>query len=197
MSIVKTYTNRLLCSLFLIILVSSCSAQDTSPTDQLIKGPFNVTTEWQVFQLDKPLETAPHSIKLEALFSVDQYKFVDTDEPNTPYSIMSDRLMRLSDSKITQPEVILVDSKGREFRPLFRSIATAYTDLGDFKALGFGTNTDMGKFYYPKDVVFTAVKLKSNIAMSINYLRWVAYHYYQAPNHTWSDVLPSEIVTLQ
>ncbi len=198
MSIVKIYMNRLLCSLLLIIFASSCSAQDTAPTDQLIKGPFYITTEWQKFPLDKPLKVIPHIQTLEVLLNINQYNFFDNpEELNTKYSIMSDRFKRVSDGKITQPEIILIDSKNREYRTVFHTIGTAFTKEGDFKSLGFGTNVEIRKFYYPKDAIFHSIKIRANTQMTIDNFRWIARYFNRAPNYTWDDISASEIATLE
>ncbi|MGH1487384.1 MAG: hypothetical protein ACRBCI_14310 [Cellvibrionaceae bacterium] len=191
------YTNKLFCSLFILLFISSCSAQDTAPTDQLIEGPFNITTEWQVIQLKKPLNVIPQVITLETLFDIGKYTFVDSKEQNTEFSLMSDRLKRLSDNKIITPEIILIDSQKREFRPVFISVGVAYTEVGNLKALGFGTNSNIGKFIYPKGTEFIGVKIKANTKMTIDHFRWVARHYFQAPNAKWRDIDPSEIVNLK
>ncbi|MGH1487386.1 MAG: hypothetical protein ACRBCI_14320 [Cellvibrionaceae bacterium] len=143
------------------------------------------------------METIPHIQELEVLLDSEKFEFINTKKPSTSYSIMSDRLKRLSDGKITQPEIIFIDSQGREFRPVFKSIATTKIKKRSYKALGFGTNPDKGKFIYPKDVKFTKLKIKSNTNMVVSHLRWIAYHYFQAPNATWDKIAASEIVNLK
>ncbi|MGH1487385.1 MAG: hypothetical protein ACRBCI_14315 [Cellvibrionaceae bacterium] len=179
------------------MFVSACSAQDAAPTDQLIEGPFNITTEWQTIPLEKPLKTLPHVQTLEVLLDVEQYEFIETTEVGSENSIMSGRFKRLQDNMITHPDIILVTDTGSEFQPVHRSIGLAYTKKGDLRSLGFGTNPDKGKFYYPHDVKFVALKVKSNVSMTINHFRWIARHYYQAPNDKWEDVDKSKIVNLK
>lgn len=44
---------------FILPVSASCSAHDSSPSDQLIEGPFDITVEWQKVEFYKPLEVAP------------------------------------------------------------------------------------------------------------------------------------------
>jgi len=180
------------------ILVSGCSAQNVpqAPTDQLIKGAFDITTEWQTIVLDKPLETLPHSQQFEVLLNVDQH-MPSNDSGINEFDIISGSFKRIADDVILNPSVILVDDQGHEFRATVISVGFRKTKLGTYHFLGYGINPKKGKFYFPKEAKFVAVKVKANTAMKVEHFYWVASQYYQAPNDKWEDTPPSKILSLK
>lgn len=188
------YINRLINSLLILVVSCSCSAQDISSPEQLIIGPFKISDVWKVIHLDQPLLTVPFVQTLDMLVDMDHYHLVETNETDTEYSITSERLMRLSDNYITQSNIILIDSKGRELPLTRRGSGVADTKKGLFRYLGHGTNSKAGKFLYPKGVKFTAIKIKSNIPITIEGFRWSVSRYYD-PRKNWDNVNPSEIFT--
>jgi len=175
------------------LITASCSAQQGAPEDKMIKGPFRITSEWKTFELSNPLKTMPHIQTFNILLKMDEYIYdpsVDTGKDK----IISGSYRRLSDSKTLLPEVIFIDNAGREFKATYKSIGTSITSEGEYNSLGFGNNSDLDKFFYPKDAEFRAVKLKSNTPFIAEHFWWVAYRYERAPNRKWTDIDPSEIV---
>ncbi len=184
-------------SLWLILLlITGCSAQNVpqAPTNQLIKGPFQLTTDWQTISLDKPLIVLPHSHSLKLLLG-EQYQPIETIKTDNFYT-MSHGYKHVTTNEAIKPEVILIDRSGKEFQAVMEAVGWRTTTLGDYHFLGYSTNSRQGKFFFPRGTEFVAVKLKANVAVTVQHLNWDAARYYQAPNHQWSDIHPSEIVTL-
>lgn len=184
--------------IFATLLGVACSAQNkVAPVDQLIEGPFDITSSWQRIDFKKPLKTIPHVQSLNILLDTKKYKHVKAGVKNSNYSIMLDRYQSLIDGQNVEPEIILIDKIGREFKPLHTSIGVRYTSLGDYFFLGFGLSTRKGFFYYPKDVEFVAIKIRANTSVKVEHLYWIASRYYQAPNDTWNDVDPKKIIDIK
>jgi len=168
-----------------------------APADQLLEGPFKLTTKWQTITLDKPLKVIPYTQTLELMLPMDDYQGLDVDEPKSRYVIEPGRFKRLADQKITQPEVILVTKQGQEFRTTYGAIGSTrhYKGFGTFWYLGFRTSFVMRKFYYPKGTEFVAIKVRANTPMEIPYIGWFANLYSQDPYETWDDVDSSAIIS--
>ncbi|VAW45177.1 hypothetical protein MNBD_GAMMA04-2223 [hydrothermal vent metagenome] len=191
----KKTTLWLLISLILPVAATACCvAYPTSSHDQVIEGPYHLTTEWQTIKLDKPFITTPHIQVVEFLFPVKDYEFVEVDEPKSRYLLSNTRLKRLTDNQITKPEVILVNQHGQEFQAFYKSSGGAENEFGFFKMLGFGNNPDEGYFFYPKGIEFVALKVRANVPMEVPYIKWISRSYYQEPTATWESVHPSEVI---
>ncbi len=175
--------------LLLSCLTASCSAQREAPEDQIIEGPFSITTEWQEFTLKKPLKTNPHVQKLKILLDENSY----INDEDIDIGIISGGYKNLLNSKPLQPEVIFVDKSGKEFKTVYKSMGSSFISLGNYKFVGFGTNSKSGKFYYPPNTEFTAIKIKANIPFIAEHFWWSASWYSRAPNSKWEDIDPAEI----
>ncbi len=171
-----------------------CAKRATSP-NQLIKGPFQITTKWQVISLKKPLKVLPHIHTFNLLLG-DEYTPTENISLSEFY-INSFGYKHYLTNQIIKPEVILVNQSGKEFQASMSVTGWRETPKGKYNFMGYATNPDQGKFFFPKGTEFVAIKLKANVAVTIQHLQWEAARYYQAPNHQWSDIPPSEIVTLQ
>ncbi|MGH1487168.1 MAG: hypothetical protein ACRBCI_13220 [Cellvibrionaceae bacterium] len=183
--------------LIALILSLGCSAQTVpkDPNNQLIEGPFNLSAEWQVIRLDKPLKTSPHIQTLDVLLDIDQYEFIE-GIPLSEYRVSDFGYKRIVDSIIIKPEVILIDKKNREYRVTFDVTGTHFNKLGDYFLLGYGTSSK-DKYYFPKDAEFIAVKIRANVDVKIEHLNWVSAGYFKSPERTWADVHPSKIVSIK
>ena len=175
--------------LWLWCLTASCSVQQGAPENQLIEGPFSITQQWQVFPLAKPLKTNPHVQMLEILLDESSYTYDDSIR----YGIISGGFKHLPSSKPLQPEVMLIDESGKEFKPVYKSIGTSFTPVGNYKSLGFGTNSRRDKFFYPQHTRFTAIKVRSNTPFTAEHFRWLAARYEMAPSRKWENVGPADI----
>ena len=176
----------------------ACSAQEkNAPTDQLIAGPFTITSEWQIITFGKPLKTIPHVQSLQILLPQNEYERVNLDIKGLRYGEMSGRFKRISDNAVIQLEVVLMTSDGYEYKLLLDSLGWRDIENAGYKFLGYNTDTVAGKFYYPKGVEFISMKIRSNIDVDISHLSWSASNYYQAPNDTWDNIKPSKIITFE
>ena len=90
-----------------LLLAGACSSQHDAPTDQLIEGPFEITTQWQTFPLKKPLGVIPYIIKFQILLDQEIHEIVG-DIPTDPYRIMNDSYKQIEGSVALTPEVILI-----------------------------------------------------------------------------------------
>ena len=180
--------------LFTLVSGLACSAGlwPTAPTDQIIQGPFTLTTDWQTITFKKPLKTIPHIQYLKLLLDPDQYRSIDNIRDD--FNVTLSNYTKIGENKPIQLSAVFVDQYGRQFRPIFSVIGIGPTDLGVYKNIGFGPNSDQGKFYYPKDNEIVALKIKANMVFRVEHLSWTASNYYQRPNKTWADVHASEIV---
>lgn len=171
-----------------------------APADQLLEGPFKLTTKWQTIALDKPLKVIPHTQSVRFMLPIEDYEELEADmTPPSPHGFKDRFFKRLADEKIIQIEVILITQKKQEFRATRHTIGMTrtYKNFGAFSYLGFGTNKSfpVGKFYYPKGTEFVAIKVRANTPIEIPYLEWFATLYYQKPDKTWNDVDPSAIIS--
>lgn len=183
----------------LLLITISCSAQDRSPTDQVIRGPVDITTEWQTITFDKPLQSAPYIQYLELLSCHNEYDFVEVGPPDEKkYILMSDRFRRVSDQQIVEPEVIVNDGK-HDYR-LFYSV-TGYDYAGPAKGckyVGYSLRGEgVMELTLPKDVKFVSIKIRANVPMSIDHLYWLASGYNRYPNEKWSGLHSSEIINME
>ncbi|MBX2807714.1 MAG: hypothetical protein KTR20_03700 [Cellvibrionaceae bacterium] len=180
-----------------LFIITACSTEivPQASTNQFIKGPFNLTTEWQTFRLDKPLETLPH-VQILYLFLDDDYQNINDIEP-TEFYITNYGYKYHSTNLAIKPEIILIDSNGREFPSYAKMIGWYKTPEGDYNFLGFGTNPNNGKFNYPKGTEIVAIKARANSPVTAPHLGWYAPWYFQNPKKTWKDVHASEVVSLE
>ena len=177
-----------------VLLVISCSAQTTAPTDQLLKGPFEFTTEWQTIELTKPLDTLPHIQLLEILLNVEEYEYYK-NVPVSENRIISGSFVKLNGETAIKPEVMLVEKSGIEYITTYQSIGTAFTAQGNYRALGYGASASA--FYFPRDAKFIKIKIRSNIAFQAEYLSWIAPGYEKWPDRKWDDIDSSKIVNFE
>jgi hypothetical protein len=183
-----------------LTLVSGCfSANNTvpqAPTNQLIKGPFTIGPEWQTITLDKALETVPHIQDLQLLLNVDNYKKVN-GIGKSDFDIVGSSYEQASTGKIIKPELILIDNQSREFRATISSLGYREIDNTLYNLLSFGTNSDKGVFYFPKNTKFISLKLRSNLKLQVEGLYWVAPYYFRNPSKKWEDAKPSKILDIK
>ncbi|MGH1440792.1 MAG: hypothetical protein ACRBBR_11810 [Cellvibrionaceae bacterium] len=180
---------------FSLLIATGCSADlpQAAPTDQIIKGPFTITAEWQTITFDEPLNTIPHIQFLELLLDKALYEPVENMKEDE-FHIISSGYKKIGENQPVKVAIILVDNEGKEFRTLLGGSGFRQTELGVYNNLSYGTNADKGKFIYPKNTKFTALRIKANEKIRIEHLAWYAPYYYQSPNDTWKDVKQSEIV---
>ncbi|MGH1487489.1 MAG: hypothetical protein ACRBCI_14840 [Cellvibrionaceae bacterium] len=189
---------RKLLILFAALTLSlGCSAQKVpkDPNNQLIEGPFSITTEWQTIKFDKPLKSSPHIQSLDILLDIDKYELVE-GLSMSEYRVLDLSYKRLKDSVIVKPEVVLVDQQAREYRVTFDAIGTRYTKLGDYFFLGYGTSDDE-RYYFPKDAEFVSIRVRANKAMTVTHLNWIAAGYFKRPDRKWDEVHPSKIISIE
>ena len=182
--------------IFCTLWVTACSANGGSPVDQLLKGPFKITDEWQTIQLDKPLETLPYVQFLDVLINMDDYEYKHiSGTSDDPYRLMLDSFHKVSDSELIDIEIILVAASGKEFHTTYKSSGSTELHGKYYNHLGFGTNPNLGKFYYPKDIKIAALKIRSNVSMVAEFFWWHAYKYDMVKRQSWEDADPSKIVS--
>ncbi|AJQ96096.1 hypothetical protein [Gynuella sunshinyii] len=164
--------------------------------DQILKGPFKITDEWQTIQLDKPLETLPYVQFLDVLINMDDYEYKHIEgTPDDPYRLMFDSFYKVSGSELIDIEIILVAASGKEFHTTYSAFGSTELYGKYYNHLGFGTNTDLGKFYYPQGIKIAALKIRSNVSMVVEFFWWHAYKYDMVKRQSWEDADPSKIVS--
>jgi len=65
------------------------------------------------------------------------------------------------DNTIIRLDVILIGDRGRKFKSTIKSTGFRKTTLGTYYDLSYGTNSDKGKFHFPKNVKFSKIKIKA------------------------------------
>jgi hypothetical protein len=198
MIIIKVVFSSAFLSLILLLL-AGCSAESStkvSPADQMIQGAFQLTPEWQEINLESPLRTLPHVQELQVLLDMSHHEPVENSGMK-PFDIIGHPFSYKSKEEgITfKPEVVLVTDKGNEFKAGVISNGVQKTQYGTYYFLGYGISDD-SKLYFPKDAEFVLIKVKANTGIRVEHLHWTAARYYQAPNDTWENVLPSKVVTI-
>ncbi|AJQ96050.1 hypothetical Protein YC6258_04014 [Gynuella sunshinyii YC6258] len=164
--------------------------------DQLIKGPFKITDEWQTIRLDKPLETIPYMLSFDVLIDMDEYEYKHIEgTPDDPHRLMFDSFYKMPNGDLIYMEIILVAISGEQFHTIYNTIGSTEVRGKSYKYLGFGTNPDLGKFYYPEGIEIVALKIRSNVPMIAEYFDWNVFGYEIAKKQTWADVDPTEIVS--
>ncbi len=100
---------------FSLLIATGCSADlPQAPTNQIIKGPFTITTEWQTIKFDQPLKTLPHIQRLETLLDMDNYEPV-YNIGESEYNIIGHSYLSRVDNIPIRAEIIFIDSKGDEY----------------------------------------------------------------------------------
>ncbi|GEM_PF-1397549 len=188
--------NHLLYTLMVsLILLPSCSAEVLqAPTDKHIEGPFVLTQEWKTIALETPLKVLPHIHTLELSLG-DEYEVVTDIEMDKFYNLTYG-YKNSTTQQVIKPEIILVDAHGREFRATMETMGHHKIPAGTYNFLGYGTNSDEGKFFYPKGTEFVAIKARANIEITLHHFYWRATYYYRYPDKDWSNVSASDIVNL-
>ncbi len=183
---------------FVLFTTASCLSQNHSPTDQLINGPINISTEWQTVIFDKSLKSAPYAQYIELLSCEGQYEFDHSIPPDQKRGfLLSGRFKRITDSKILEPEVIVSDGK-YEYKLSYTT--SGYYHSGPAKNcrhVGYSIDDGTTAYYLPEKTKFVSVKIRANTSMKIDHLYWVAPSYEKAPNATWENTHPSKIITLE
>ena len=180
---------------FFILLGCTGEEFPEDPNNQLVKGPFSITTEWQIIELQQPLKTSPHVQSLDILLDMDKYENVE-GLPLSQYRALDFGYKRIDDSQIVKPEVILIDQKKKEYRATFDVTGVRYTKLGNYLFLGYGTS-GKGKYYFSKETEFIAIKIRANTEMMAEHLNWMAAGFFKWPDRTWEDIHPSKIVDIE
>ncbi len=188
------HISKSLAVLLSALVIVGCSTYERSPADQLIHGPFEITEDWQIIQLDKPLETIPYILSLDVLIDMNGYE-IEENTPKNKYRLMSANYKRLHGDILVMPEIILLNQFGKEFRTTYKSIGSTEVRWRSYKYLGYGTNPDLGKFYYPKDTKIVALKVRANTPMTVEYFDWNVTGYEMARRQSWENVPPSKIVS--
>ncbi|MGH1487167.1 MAG: hypothetical protein ACRBCI_13215 [Cellvibrionaceae bacterium] len=180
-----------------LVLSLVCSAQivPKDPNNQLIEGPFSITPEWQTIKFSNPLKSSPYIQTLEVLLKIDDYENIEGLELSQ-YRISYYGYKRVADSMVVKPEVILVDQKNREYRATFNVTGASYTPLGNYYLLGYGV-PGQGEYYFPQETKFVAVKIRANVEVKVEHLQWIASGYFKAPERTWADIHPNDIVDIK
>jgi hypothetical protein len=181
--------------ILVLSLISACS-QHGAPTNRLIKGPFEITTEWQTIELDRPLEVLPNIHNVDVLFEPDECIY-DDDIPTGGQRIIQGGFRRRADGLVIDPEVILVEQSGREFHAFYYSNGSAFTDEGTYLGLGFGANIEQGKFFYPKGTKIVAIRVRANTTITVAHFWWVVYGYERARVRTWESIPTSKFISFE
>lgn len=175
----------------------SCSAQDHSVADQLIKGPIEITTEWKTITFDKPLQAAPYVQYLELLSCNNEYDFVKMAPDEERHFLGIRRFRRISDDKVVEPEVIANDGKN-DYR-LSYTISGSYFagPAKDCRHIGYSLKGEGTAYYLSPEIKINSIKIRANVDMEIDHLYWVAPSYEKAPNATWETTHPSKIIDMR
>lgn len=72
---IKAYFSCIAFATFALLSIKSCFTQTASPTYQFIKGPYEITAEWQIIELTASLKTWPHIQILEILLDSEKYEY--------------------------------------------------------------------------------------------------------------------------
>lgn len=183
----------------LLCVTVSCSAQDHSSADQLIKGPIEITTEWQTIPFEKPLRAAPYIQYLQFLSCNNQYNFIEVGPPDKEqYILMSDRFKRIADKQIIELEVIASDGKN-DYRLFYSTNGYDYGGPAQgCKYVGYSLRgNELMKLTLPEGTQFISIKVRANVKMAIDHLYWVAPDYERSPNKKWSDLHSSRVIDMK
>ncbi|MGH1440336.1 MAG: hypothetical protein ACRBBR_09520 [Cellvibrionaceae bacterium] len=188
---------KLIIIVFVWCFSVSCSAQKNSPADQLIAGPFEIDQEWKVIDFENPLLASPYIQHLKVLLPKDEYKRFGSDSKVPLDSSIDDRrYVQLATGKSINFEVALISDKGIEIKQTMNNIG--FIDIPDntiYYFLGYG-RVNTNRYFYPENLKITAVKIKANMPVIIDYLYWYAMNYERSPNQKWTDIKPEDIVDL-
>lgn len=191
---IPTISRRWTFLLFCLLISSGCSAGlPQAPTDQLIKGPFFITTKWQTIKFDKPLKTLPHIQRFEILLNMNRYEAVN-DIGQSEYDVIGDSYLSTENNIPLRPEVIFIDNKNYEYRATKKAVGFDKVESKEYHFLAYGTNANKGEFYFSEKIEFVAVKIKANIDFKVEGFFWYSPTYYRKPKKTWNDATPSKIV---
>jgi hypothetical protein len=199
MKLVKPFSQLWASILISLIFISGCSAKSLvlqAPTNKLVTGPHTIGADWQTIKFEEALETSPHIQRIEFLLNNQAYQEVDNIQKND-FNLISSGYKQLQTDELVSLEVIFIDSAGREFQATVNSVG--YREINDrnYNFLAYGPNSNKGKLYFPKESVFIAVKVKSNIKIQVEHLYWVAPYYSRHPFDTWEDINTSQIVSFE
>ena len=189
---------RRVTALSVLLSCTACSDNLSSPADQIIDGPFLITTQWKEFTFEPHLSTAPYIQRFQLLSCDESSEITYTSIKNDSFLYTDARFKRLSDQSIIEPEVkLIIDNKPYRFA-LTSSTYYSRSDLKNCIALGYrfaDIGDDNGLFLSEKSKISAAI-IKSNTNFIVNKFYWNAPNYWKAPDETWEDVLPSDIIDL-
>lgn len=182
---------------FSLLLATSCWAQSNSPADQLIKGSFAISKDWNTIRFYKPLESTPHTQSFQLLFCNNQMDFINLrpDEVRTPEN--SGDFKRTIDNKILELEVIVHNGK-KEYHLPQTSNGSYYAGKGaGCLFIGYRLEGKDMEIFLPQGTRFFFAKIRANIPITIDRLYWTASYYERSPNRKWSDIHPSRIIDIK
>ena len=79
---------RWVTALSVLLSCTACSDSTNSPSDQIIDGPFSVTTQWQELNLKKPLKSAPYIQHIQLLSCDQSLKLIATQPRHENYFLL-------------------------------------------------------------------------------------------------------------
>lgn len=177
------------------LLTISCSAQQSALTDQLLKGPFNITTKWQTIQFEKPLKSSPYIQYVRLLSCDNSYKVENLGQDKSRGFLIAYRFQRLSDKQEIEPEVFIV-AKDKKYK---LSHSLSGFDHGGIAEgchyMGYSLYDEDG-FFIPPNMEFSSVQIRANTNMMIDGLHWHAPDYSKSPKATWENTPKSRIIKL-
>lgn len=196
----KKYFKNLALSLFYVLTAMgfSCSAQQNSPTDKLIKGPFGITTEWQDITFQQALESAPQAQSFLLLSCNGEYDFIKQEDGIKDYFLNPYRFRRIIDKRVIEPNVILNDGKN-DYRLTFTSNGVYHSgEAKDCLYIGYKLKSeDQQRRFIPENTQFISAKIQANTKTNIDSLYWLAPYYSRHPDRTWSNIPPSKIIEME
>ena len=157
-----------------LISNNACSEDVNSPSDQIIEGPFKVTTEWQSFEFSPPLQPAPYLQYIQLVSCNGDLEIYETGQDKKNYFFLSDRFRKTSDGKIVEPAVEAVINQTKHHFALARSTYFTTSALKGCIALGYrlANLSDEVGYFLPHNAKLTSILVKANTEFTIDKLFW-------------------------
>ncbi|MFC4259146.1 hypothetical protein ACFOZ5_08910 [Marinobacter lacisalsi] len=161
------------------INIQGCEAKNNFPENQKIPGPIEIGSQWQVIELDEPLQINREGVQgLHIVVDPDEFSsnFTYGDDLSNDLDHYFD--LRNESGELVAPEVVIVAQDGTEIE--LSPISNIGLDEG---GLTVGMGLRAGDIRepsppFPEGVKsFTSFRVKSDVPFTAEYLWWLVEHH--------------------
>lgn len=160
--------------------IQGCEAQNDFPENQKIAGPIEVSSEWQVVELQKPLMINREAFQQGLHIVVDPGGFSSNSAHHDELSNDPEHFfdLRNTSNELVVPEVVMIAENGLEVRVVSRSNIQLYAGR---LTVGMRMAPDEVRAPsppFPEEVEgFSSFRIRSNVPFTAEYFWWLVEHH--------------------